>query len=58
LVLLVVGCFVGGYVVVKRDMDKRVRESCLGRGGGERCDEGVFVDCARRNGVGFCEGVM
>ncbi|KAF1959005.1 hypothetical protein CC80DRAFT_546322 [Byssothecium circinans] len=57
LLLVLVGCSVGGWAAVRRGKG-RVGEVCVKREGGERCGEGKWAECVARNGRGYCEGVM
>lgn len=55
--LFVTACAVGGWAVV-RHQSAQLRETCLARDGGVRCDEPAWVKCIASNGAGYCAGVM
>ena len=54
---LLVGCAAGGWAVLQRE-NSQLKDTCLTREGGSRCQDPAWARCVADNGVGYCEGVM
>lgn len=55
--LLVVGCAAGGWAVLRHETSQ-LKEACLARKGGDRCQDRAWAKCVAVNGLGYCEGVL